>query len=224
MNIEFYSDHYQQGSTTEMPDSETLAQLVATNFSGTERDFSSYVGVLDALGIKPGATILDFGCSWGYGSWQLRQAGYRVYSQEIAPNRARYAAERLGCKLIESSDELVASVDCLVAVHVIEHMPTPAEIWNVSDKVLKPGGLVALFMPNGDPYREYLSPRTYHQAWGKVHPLLLTADALRNMARLAGFDGLAYSSPYDLAAIAQRLPGETRGPELAFISWRSRAT
>ena len=62
------------------PPPELLAELMRAGFvQDPEKDFNSkrYIDVMKAAGLKPGDTILDFGSSWGYGSWQFRQAGFQ---------------------------------------------------------------------------------------------------------------------------------------------------
>src|SRR5262249_26258128 len=74
-NARFYQNKYQQGFTTELPTDEALKQLLATKFSETEKCYRGYLSVLRELGLEPGARIFDYGCSWGYGSWQLMDYG-----------------------------------------------------------------------------------------------------------------------------------------------------
>ena len=95
----FYERDYQQGFTTHMPDDEGLKQLTGTEFRGSKKDYSYYLSVLDMLGCRAGQCVVDFGCSWGYGSHQLAHAGYDVSSFEISPSRARYAERKLGARL-----------------------------------------------------------------------------------------------------------------------------
>jgi 2-polyprenyl-3-methyl-5-hydroxy-6-metoxy-1,4-benzoquinol methylase len=194
-NATFYQDQYTEGFTTELPSDERLLELMNSHFAGTEKDFSDYINVLRSLGVTPGKVMVDFGASWGYGSWQLREAGYTVYSHEIGKRRAEFAKQKLGCTLIEHFDEIAGSIDCFFSAHVIEHLPDPKYIWSVARKVLKPNGHVVLFMPNGNPVRR--SKPGYHHLWGEVHPLLLTPESLRYMASQAGFSDTDYrSSPY----------------------------
>ena len=60
------------------------SQLLSTRFAGEEKNYAGYIAVLHALGVAEGARMLDFGCSWGYGSWQLAQAGFAVEAFEIS--------------------------------------------------------------------------------------------------------------------------------------------
>jgi hypothetical protein len=218
----FYDTEYRQGFTTDCPSDDALAPLMRSGFTGTARDYSPYIDVLRAVGIGPGATILDFGCSWGYGSWQLTRAGYRVLSYEISRPRATYASEKLGCNML--ADPLMVSepVDCLFAAHVLEHLALPQRFWTVAQRVLSAKGTVACFVPNGEPNLERLyGPVRYHMLWGQVHPLLLNGTALQNMASRNGFVAGVHSAPFNLGRMASLRSDEVlTGDELALLARR----
>src|SRR6266516_28161 len=95
---DFYQTRYRQGFTTDCPSDEELKRFLENSFRGSEKDYTSYIEIIKAAGLRRGDIVFDFGCSWGYGSWQFAQAGFRVYSYEISFSRARYAAEKLGCQ------------------------------------------------------------------------------------------------------------------------------
>jgi len=217
---EFYQHAYQETVTTDCPLPAELEQLIATGFKESGRDFADYIDVIRTQGLKQDDVILDYGSSWGYGSWQLKQAGYRVYSFEISAPRAEYARDYLDCLTLDSPESCPEKVDLFFSAHVIEHLPNPNLIWEAARQTLKPGGLVVLFMPNGDPSRERMNARSYHQVWGKVHPLLVSAKALNSMAKTHGFSGQAYSAPYDLLAISSGEPGDLTGDELLYVARR----
>ena len=213
--VKFYQRGYKQGFTTDCPAADELGRLKNTSFAGTEKDYSTYISVIKAAGLEPGISIFDFGCSWGYGSWQLSQAGYRVYSWEVSIPRARYAAEKLECELCPPGN-LKEKVDCFFSAHVIEHLTNPRLLWETARSVLKPGGKVVTFLPNGDRSLESLNPK-YHQLWGQVHPLLLSPLALRRMGEHYGFSILCYTSPYNLQQVAEEVGGSPTGDELLVI-------
>src|SRR5262245_57835659 len=75
-NMFFYENEYTQGFTTDVPSDAVLAELKRSSFVGTEKCYSYYIGVLAQLGLKRGTKLFDYGCSWGYGSYQLAQAGF----------------------------------------------------------------------------------------------------------------------------------------------------
>jgi len=213
---QFYQSDYRQSFTTDCPQPDELAGLIASSFAGSAKDYSAYISVLRAIPLAPGSTIFDFGCSWGYGSWQLRRAGYKVYSYELSRPRARYAAEKLNCELC-APEELSEKVDCFFAAHVIEHMPTPRDLWETARQVVKPGGKVVLFLPNGEPARERVY-KAYHRIWGLVHPLLLSPQALTRMGESCGFEVHCYTSPYDAVEISGKKAGSLTGDELLAVA------
>ncbi|MBV9170486.1 MAG: methyltransferase domain-containing protein [Chloroflexi bacterium] len=219
---QFYEEEYEQGSTTDLPNDEQLRMLKASSFREIGKDYTPYIDVLRALGLNSGASIYDYGSSWGYGSWQFRKAGYRVYSYDVAKRRARFAQEKLGCTTVAGPTRVPEGVDCVFASHVIEHLADPNVMWTIAVQVLKPRGVLVLLTPNGEPRRGQLDARTYHQLWGRVHPLLLSVTPLTWMAEHHGFEGAGYSSPYELSRIAQWLSGRLDGDELLFVARRKR--
>ena len=55
----FYQREYRQGFTSTCPTPEALAGLIASGFAGTDRDYSTRIAVLQALGVTKGARVLD---------------------------------------------------------------------------------------------------------------------------------------------------------------------
>lgn len=213
--VAFYQGDYKQGFTTDCPLPEELAKLKSIVFAGTEKDYSRYIQVLQAVGVQPGSSVFDFGCSWGYGSWQFAQAGYKVYSFEISRPRARYAAENMDCTIC-LPEEVPEKVDCFFSAHVIEHLLNPRSLWEKAQSILKPGGRVVVFLPNGDPAREN-SHAEFHKMWGQVHPLLLSPLALQKMGEHYGFTVDCYASPFNPDEIAQKLPNKNNGVEFVAL-------
>jgi 2-polyprenyl-3-methyl-5-hydroxy-6-metoxy-1,4-benzoquinol methylase len=172
-NIEFYEKKYVQGFTTELPSPDNLDELKRTKFVGTEKDYTYYINVLYQLGLKPGARLFDFGCSWGYGSYQLGLAGFDVTAFEVAPSRRRYAREKLKVQTVDGMDQAVTRLagqfDCFFSAHVLEHVPTPEEVFAYAFRLLAPSGVFVSFTPNGSSAcRSALS--SWRKLWGEVHP------------------------------------------------------
>jgi 2-polyprenyl-3-methyl-5-hydroxy-6-metoxy-1,4-benzoquinol methylase len=162
---------YSQGFTTDLPSPTELAALLESNFAGNEKHFGPYITVLKSI-LPSGAKVLDFGSSWGYGSWQIKQAGFDVYSYEVGEQRARYAEEHLDCKMVTDLSTIYGTIDCVFSSHVIEHLPDPGILLREAQKLLVPDGYFVCFCPNGNPALE--TEQYYHYIWGKVHPLLIT--------------------------------------------------
>jgi len=175
---EAYEHDYASGFTTELPTAEQLKSYKKSDFQGTEKDYAYYVSVLQGLGLEHGAHVFDFGCSWGYGSYQLQKAGFRTTAFEIAPTRRHYAETNLGVNCVGDMDRCVddsthaGQYDCFFSAHVIEHVLAPAKIFEYARKLLRPGGLFLAFTPNGsETYR--IRSQNWMRSWGQVHPNLI---------------------------------------------------
>lgn len=206
---EFYAQEtYQQGFTTSLPSREELTRLLESRFAGMEKDFGSYIEVLQSL-LPRGATVLDFGSSWGYGSWQIEQAGFTVFSYEIGRDRARYAKEHLGCRIVEDLRTIDGTIDCFFSASVIEHVADPNLLFLEAARVLKPDGYFVCFCPNGSPERERLDAN-YHKLWGKVHLIYITPQFMRWACARHGFELCDIPFPgrtnlsYELVTIARK--------------------
>ncbi len=214
----YYQEQYSFGFTTDCPQDEDLNKLLETHFRQSEKDFTQYLEVVHAAGVPASGSLLDYGSSWGYGSWQFTQAGYKTSSFEISVPRANFAKQNLGCTILEDLSGTVGAYDCVFSAHVIEHMTDPSTFWNAARQLLKPRGLAIVVVPNGDPDAE--SFPNYDRLWGKVHPLMLTARSLRYISDSHGFESRVYSNPYDLNAISDQADhnGPLIGSELLLLA------
>ncbi len=178
-NHKFYQVEYNQGFTTDMPLGPQLAHLQKIMFADTEKSYAGQIEVLTRLGVAAGARIYDFGCSWGYGSWQLMAAGYNVRAFEISRPRREYAKTNLGVVCDENmqavlqQSELRGAFDVFFSNHVMEHVPRPQEVIAMARTLVRQGGLFVAITPNGSLDYRNAAPRAWHKSWGKVHPNLL---------------------------------------------------
>jgi 2-polyprenyl-3-methyl-5-hydroxy-6-metoxy-1,4-benzoquinol methylase len=196
----FYQSEYAQGFTTDLPNDQQLAQYLKTGFVKTEKDYSPYLAVLDAIGAKKGDRVLDFGCSWGYGSWQMRTHGFRVDSFEVSHPRGSFAKEKLGLNVCFSLTELRGPFDLFFSSHVLEHVPSVAKAIEFAFDVLKPGGLFVAFTPNGSEHHRRTSFEVWHKLWGIAHPNFL--DEVFYQKSFAKIPHFMSSNQYDLQELA----------------------
>lgn len=178
-NEGFYQLDYVEGFTTDLPNDGELQRLLDARFEGGEKCFSDYIRVLEALGAAPGARLFDYGCSWGYGSWQFARHGYSVTSYEISRPRAEFARRKLGVACLaerprpETVGVLAHTFDVFFSSHVLEHVPSPRSVVALAQALLKPGGLFVAFTPNGSAQFRAADPLGWRTLWGKVHPNVL---------------------------------------------------
>ncbi len=234
-NAQFYQRKYREpGLTTDLPDRQTLERLLAAEFAGTDKDFHDKIEILKRL--VPSGKVLDFGCSWGYGVFQLRTAGYDAMGFEISKPRASFGRRELGITILEDYDRLAechrGQFDAIFCSHVLEHLPTLDRVFDLFCSLLKPGGLLLVFVPNcgGDMARQ-LGVR-----WGPMlcekHSLALDEPFFRGALPRHGFSVRFASSPYDTDALESYLSAAgpsaevpsrrslTRGEELLVCAWK----
>jgi len=193
-NASFYQQAYSQGFTTDTPDDAQLEKLTSANFAGTEKDYTNRIKCLLAFGAKPGDRLLDFGSSWGYGSWQLQQHGFNVTAFEISALRCRYAREKLKVNAFDQLSDLPnEKFDIFFSSHVLEHVPSVTDVFELARERLTENGLFVAFTPNGSADFRRHQPDTWKRLWGMVHPNFLDNEFYRT----AFPNVLLASNPYD---------------------------
>jgi len=191
--------------TTHLPSHAELGRMISGGFTGTEKDYSQRIAVLKSLRTVAGGRLLDFGASWGYGTWQFRQAGFDAVGFETSKPRARFGREHLKLPLFDTIESVGAEYDVIFCAHVIEHMPRPSELFYIARHRLRKGGLLVAFMPNGTVRRLAIDRTLYNHSWGRLHPAYIDEEFCRRQAgdRPLLLDSRPYGGWKDLDAIAQ---------------------
>jgi 2-polyprenyl-3-methyl-5-hydroxy-6-metoxy-1,4-benzoquinol methylase len=218
-NQEFYQTKYTQGCATDMPGEIALQTLLATRFEGSLMDFRRVVDLLRSLGGGTGAKVFDFGCSWGYGSWQFTNAGFDVTAYEVSVPRAEYAAAKLGVRLSSPAVATPRSFDFFFSSHVIEHVPNPRQMFLDGLALLRPGGMFVALTPNGSMQRRRVHRDDWSKTWGLVHPQIICEEWIASTAEKYPY--FISSMPVDHEALSrwkseQIVAGPLVGGELFF--------
>jgi len=99
----------------------------------------------------PPAKVLELGCSHGSFVALLRQAGYDASGMEMSPWVVDYAKSTFEIPVslgpVEAADVEEGSIDVVVLMDVIEHLPFPKETLGRAFKLLKPDGILLAQMP-----------------------------------------------------------------------------
>jgi len=198
-NARFYQSDYEESTTTDLPDAARLDQLKAEDFASLSTSYLGCIEVIRGFGARAGQSVMDFGCSWGYGSHQLKQAGFEVQSFEISQPRADYARQHLAVETLALDAIPSAAYDVFLSCHVIEHVPSVEEMFMLGERALKPGGLFVAFTPNGSMERRRRDPEGWHRNWGGVHPQMIDDQFLMHAGSRRTF--VAASNPYPLEAL-----------------------
>lgn len=178
-NKKYYSGAYQEaGLTTDVPSAEALKKMLSTNFKDTGKDFAPRIDLLKKY--KQTGSLLDFGASWGYGSWQIKTHGFDVTAFEIDANRAAFGEHHLKLRYFTDWDELIDSkltFDVIFTSHVLEHLPEIQSIFSAFYSLLNPEGIIQIYVPNCTG----MSDRTIFQqkktfAFGQKHSIAFDVD------------------------------------------------
>lgn len=196
----YYQADYESGLTTSLPDEAQLNGYLADGFSGTEKDFSRYIDILEAFGVPAGASVLDYGCSWGYGCWQFEQHGYSVQGYDLSAIRAAYGRDKLGVDLVWNTEQITGTFDVFFSTHVVEHIPDADSLLNFAFSKLNPGGMFVAVTPNGSQQYRDKKPGNWSRVWGFKHPILL--DELFLQHRFYEYQYLATTRLNDYSGMA----------------------
>ncbi|WP_436983524.1 class I SAM-dependent methyltransferase [Streptomyces sp. enrichment culture] len=122
-------------------------------------DGPAYAAAVAELGLREGDRVLDAGCGTGRALPPLRAAvgpSGVVLGADLTPAMLREAVragrDRDGTLLLTDVAALPLRAGCLDAVFgagLVSHLPSPAENLRELARVVRPGGVLALFHPIG---------------------------------------------------------------------------
>ncbi|MBB5105673.1 class I SAM-dependent methyltransferase [Streptomyces spectabilis] len=122
-------------------------------------DGPAYRAAVAALGLRPGARVLDAGCGTGRALPALRDAvgpSGTVLGVDLTPAmlEAAVRAGRQSCGRLLLADVArlpvrAQTLDAVFGAGLVAHLPDPAENLRELARVVRPGGLLALFHPVG---------------------------------------------------------------------------
>ncbi|MFE2333799.1 class I SAM-dependent methyltransferase [Streptomyces coelicoflavus] len=122
-------------------------------------DGPAYAAAVAELGLRKGDRVLDAGCGTGRALPPLRAAVGRsgqVVGADLTPAMLQAAVhagrDRDGCLLLTDVAALPlrsGSLDAVFAAGLIAHLPDPAGNLRELARVVRPGGVLALFHPIG---------------------------------------------------------------------------
>lgn len=158
---------------------------------------------------SPG-NLLDIGTGIGQFLHLARPYFTEVAGTEVSRSGVRLAREQYGLEVLEGQvDDLGlpdSSFDNVTLFHVLEHVPDPAKLARTCHKLLKPGGILAVAVPNDvlgwgsllkrtgkrmglPPFQKFSSIMGVAKAGAsrEIHLSHFTPTILRMLLRVTGF-------------------------------------
>lgn len=139
---------------------------------------------------RPPGDLLDVGAWVGFLCSEAERRGWRAVGLEPSEFASRRARERLGLDVrtagLETADLAPESFDAVVLGDVIEHLPRPAESLEAIHRLLRPGGVICLMIPDAGSRLA----RTMGSRWWAVlptHVQYFTRDGVARLLERKGF-------------------------------------
>ena len=142
-------------------------------------------------GVAPGR-LLDIGCSSGDYLARMCGLGWRAQGIEMDAEAARYAREAYGLEVATGRaeerlrDYANASFDLVTMWHVLEHLTDPSGVMAEVARVLRPGGLLLLEVPNFASAWESMMGRYWYTLEPPFHLYHFSPRTLRRLLGQAG--------------------------------------
>jgi 2-polyprenyl-3-methyl-5-hydroxy-6-metoxy-1,4-benzoquinol methylase len=152
-------------------------------------------GAVRHLRAVPQGCLLDVGC--GSGEWLLsmRKRGWKVFGTDFDQQAVDLAAGSgldVRCGTLADLNFAPESFDAITLSHVIEHVPDPTGTLAECGRLLKPGGQLVIYTPNG----ASLSHRAFKGNWRGLEPprhlQIFSAQSLRRVLEQAGFQKITF--------------------------------
>lgn len=122
---------------------------------------SEVIGILRHMKRAPHEVkVLDFGMGWGHWCLMAKAFGLSVKGQELSQARLEHAAAN-GIKTVRDLNELNdGGLDFVRLDQVLEHVVEPGTVLERLARLLRPGGLMFIGVPNRDKMGAPLDPET----------------------------------------------------------------
>jgi SAM-dependent methyltransferase len=177
---------------------------------------------------RPPGRILDVGCSTGDLAAVFMRAGWQAFGIEPSRQAVEFAREAGVDAVNGTLDDAPwedGHFDAIVFNHSLEHIDDPAAALAKSARLLRPGGLLAIAVPNFGSWHR----RAFGSAWFQLdlprHLQHFDRDSLGGLVRRTGLHPVAVSAasmrPSPLGSVQYSLFGGMRyeGRGFRILAW-----
>ncbi|MCK4828530.1 methyltransferase domain-containing protein, partial [bacterium] len=184
----------------------------------------------------PAGTSLEIGCAHGAFVRLLQEVGFNSMGLELSPWVAEFAKEKFAVPVlvgpIEEQNFTPASLDIIIMMDVLEHLPYPSQTINECRKLLKPDGILLIQTPCfpalGDCYSDWQKKSSpfLDVLRDKSHLFLFSNKSIRILLNESSFTDVVFEpalfSQYDMFLIAGKGKPVVNRPENIYSYLESR--
>ena len=174
----------------------------------------------------PPARVLELGCAHGSFVALLRQAGYDASGVEMSPWVVEFGQKAFDVPIylgpVETLTIPTGSLDVIVLMDVLEHLPNPVATMSYCLQLLKPDGLLLLQTPQ---YKEEMNYAALVKTNGDFleqmksveHPYLFSERSVARLFQQLGAEHIQFETAvfghYDMSLLVSRVPLSTHAME-----------
>jgi 2-polyprenyl-3-methyl-5-hydroxy-6-metoxy-1,4-benzoquinol methylase len=152
--------------------------------------------MIERYSIKVPGSILDVGCGTGLFLHEMEQSGWQTAGIEPIHSAAMYAQQRFGLKVFEGTTHdnpyPPGTFDVVSFWDVLEHTSSPSDELSHTADLLRPGGLVAINVPNWNSLDRYLFGPGWVGFDPPRHLYAFNRSTLTQLLHRAGFEILRW--------------------------------
>ena len=134
---------------------------------------------------------LDVGCSTGFVVEAARDAGWEAIGTDLNPSAVEFGRSRgldLRTVTLEGGGFEPASFDAVSLFDVLEHLIDPRDVVRACVRLLRPGGILFLYVPNYDSASRLLMGADAHFIWPTHHLNYYTPATIRELLAREGLE------------------------------------